>query len=144
MPIKNRKLVCNARGVKQAYINVTYHNPHTGKFFNALPLIDTGADCCMLPAKYATLLGHNYIKGEPCNVDGVGGRTTGYKHTIKIQVADFYTAEMMIIFSDCFDEPILGVTTFLSYFKLEIDYPNNIFSLIKPEEGSSMEDWGTP
>ena len=132
-------------GTKRPYLNVIYINPHTNLKHKAIALIDTGADCCVVPRFYAEILGHHYDKGNPKAILGVNGQANCYSHTMQIQIPNFCTDEIQVIFSENIKEPILGVRTFLMHFCLTVDYPNNTFSLRKPENPiESMTNWTVP
>lgn len=94
-------------------------------------LIDTGADECALPASFATLLGHNLTAGTSKEVNTGNGKTIAYAHTIRIEISDFTTQDVLIDFMPNLYVPLLGTRSFLGNFTLTIDYPNFIFSLEK-------------
>ena len=113
------------------YLQVRYINPHNGQNTRAWALIDTGADNCVLPSRFAEILGHDLKAGEKTKVGGVHGEGVAYLHTMKIEVSEFSTEEILILFVDDLPQPLLGVKTFLSKFKLTVDFPNKYFSLEK-------------
>jgi len=59
-------------------------NPDAGIAVPAWGLIYTGADDCAIPAKYASMLGHNLQKGRERRVGTGNGITTAYAHTTNI------------------------------------------------------------
>ncbi len=113
------------------WLPVTVVNPHNGHKIRVLGLIDTGADECALPASFATLLGHNLLAGTTKEVNTGNGKTIAYAHTIKIEIPDFTTQDVLIDFMPNLYVPLLGTRSFLGNFILTIDYPNFIFSLEK-------------
>jgi hypothetical protein len=98
----------------------------------------------VLPASYAQLLGHNLTAGTAKNVNTGNGRTTAYGHTCTIEIFDTrllltgkskiaHTIPKTVIdFMPNLHCVLLGVKTFLSNFKLYIDYPRQLFSIRKP------------
>jgi len=98
-----------------------------------LGLIDTGADECALPARYATILGHNLEAGHTKEINTGNGVTTAYSHTVKIEIGDFVIIQDTLIdFMPNLHTPLLGVKSFLSNFILTVNYPEKIFSLQQP------------
>ncbi len=113
--------------IPRPWLPVTVINPHTNKKLRVLGLIDTGADECALPASYAPILGHNLQLGIPKEIDTGNGKTIAYSHTVRIEVANFYTHDALIDFMPNLHVPLLGVRSFLSGFILTINYPEMIF-----------------
>ncbi len=111
------------------WLKVIITNPHTGKSITVLGLIDTGADECAFPAGYAVVLGHDLSKGTTKTVGTGNGSTTAYSHTVKLEINGFQTDNALIDFMPNLNIPLLGVKSFLNKFLLEIDYPNQKFSL---------------
>jgi|GEM_PF-1175984 len=146
MPIIDTRMrAISSDGVKRPYLDILYINPHSKLELKATALIDTGADCCVVPHSYAEILGHNYVKGNPRNINGVNGQSECFSHTMKIEIPNFCTNEIQIIFSPGIKEPILGVRTFLSNFLLQVDYPNERFSLHEPQKlNESISSWPLP
>ena len=56
MPIRDEPLtvvtLSDGSEIQQAFLDVTYLNPHSGKHVKAKALIDTGADVCLLPSDF--------------------------------------------------------------------------------------------
>lgn len=150
MPVRNerfRRVSGDYGSIARPYLRVRYINPHTDKNLQAWALIDTGADDCVLPASFAGLLGHNLIAGNQVNIGGVHGHDIAYQHTTIIEIPGFATEETLISFIENLRTPLLGVRSFLSHFKLSIDYPNELFSLEFTEKKSTAEyvdHWPTP
>ena len=148
MPVSNhpfRQVMSN--NSMRTMLEVKYINPHANKHFSAWALIDTGADSCVLPESFAELLGHNLKAGEKINVGGVGGSSTGYRHTMMLEIPNFCTGETMVGFLPNLRQPLIGVGAFLSNFKLTIDYPKQQFSLNFSEAedpDNNPHSWGTP
>lgn len=127
------------------YLDVLYINPDTNKTHKATALIDTGADRCIVPAFYAPILGHNLKLGYSSNVCGIGNETTAcYLHTLKIEIPAFVTEEVLVLFSETVQNPILGVKSFLSNFCVTVDYPSCNFSLRLPPDNDNLSLWSTP
>jgi predicted aspartyl protease len=145
MPIVNHPLrAIFGKIIKRPYLDVRYINPHNNKTHKATALIDTGADSCIVPSYFAEILGHDFDKGELKSVLGISGKANCYLHTMKIEIHNYCTDDIQILFSDEIKEPILGVHTFLNNFCLEIHYPNEVFSLRKPQQGENIIDWPKP
>jgi len=113
------------------WLPVVLINPHTKIRIKILGLIDTGADECALPARYATLLGHNLEAGFVKEINTGNGVTIAYSHTIKIEIQGFAFEETLIDFMPNLHTPLLGVKSFLSNFVLVVNYPEKTFSLKK-------------
>lgn len=127
------------------YLDVVYINPQTNKRFKTIALIDTGADRCVIPSHLAKFLGYSNQEKTIVQVRGIGGQVTCYSHIMQIEVKNFCTDGVEIIFSDNVCEPILGVSTFFKNFCLTIDYPNNRFSLRLPDKlNQTIVNWNTP
>ena len=95
------------------WLAVTIINPHADKNIKLYGLIDTGADECALPAKYAVLLGHNLQAGYPKEINTGNGKTLAYSHTVNIQVQGYKINEVLIDFMPNLYVPLLGVKSFL-------------------------------
>lgn len=115
--------------IPRPWLPVSIINPHTNSKIKVLGLIDTGADECALPARYASILGHNLEAGFLKEINTGNGKTVAYAHTVKIEVKDFIIQEALIDFMPNLYTPLLGVKTFLSNFILSVDYPKKKFSL---------------
>lgn len=94
-------------------------------------LIDTGADECALPARYAAILGHNLEAGYVKEIKTGNGITIAYSHTIKIEMGTFTVPDVLIDFMPNLHVPLIGVKSFLGNFILMVDYPRKVFSLKK-------------
>jgi predicted aspartyl protease len=106
-------------------------NPHTGAKLNTIGLIDTGADECAVPSDYASILGHRLKAVSKKKIHTAGGIGEAYPHTTKIQIPGFTTTDTLIDFTIGLDVVLLGVKSFLSHFKLTVDYRKQLFSLTK-------------
>lgn len=132
MPVKDEPLrALSANQPERPWLYVKFINPHTNDVQRAWALIDTGADDCALPAMYAPLLGHNLLAGTMSQSGTGNGTTTVYMHTTRIEIPGFSTADTLIAFMPNLHVPLLGVKSFLSHFKLTVDYPKGCFSLKK-------------
>jgi len=96
-----------------------------------LGLIDTGADECALPARYAAILGHNLEAGTVKEINTGNGTTIAYSHTVKIEIEGFTVQDTLIDFMPNLHTVLLGTKSFLSNFILTVDYPRRVFSLKK-------------
>ncbi len=115
--------------IARPWLAVTIINPHNAKKVKVLGLIDTGADECALPARYASILGHNLEAGILKEINTGNGKTMAYSHTIKIEIPNFATQETLIDFMPNLHVPLLGVKSFLGKFVLVVNYPKKRFSL---------------
>ena len=132
------------------YLPVTFINPHTGDRQEASALIDTGADCCVLPREFAELLGHNYEKGFSKQIAGATGSMTVFDHTAILKCDQYTSAECLVSFCQGLRTPLLGVMGFLENFHLNINYPHRYFELSIPTENAGyissadLGNWPTP
>lgn len=117
--------------IPRPWLPVTIINPHANKKIKVLGLIDTGADECALPARYAILLGHNLEAGFVKEINTGNGKTLAYSHTVRIETANFTIQYILIDFMPNLYLPLLGVKSFLSNFILTVNYPKKTFSLRK-------------
>ncbi|MBN1383919.1 MAG: retroviral-like aspartic protease family protein [Elusimicrobia bacterium] len=118
-------------GISRPWLPIIIVNPHTSKRVKTLGLIDTGADECALPSKYAELLGHSLKKGKLKEINTGNGKTIAYSHTVKIEIPDFFVQETLIDFMPNLHIPLIGVRSFLSNFILTVNYSKQTFSLSK-------------
>lgn len=116
--------------IPRPWLPVVITNPHTSRRIKVLGLVDTGADECALPARYASILGHNLEAGFVKEINTGNGKTIAYSHTVNIKVSEFNIQDVLIDFMPNLYVPLLGVKSFLSNFILSIDYPQQTFSLI--------------
>ena len=117
--------------IPRPWLVVTIINPHAGKKLRVLGLIDTGADECALPARYAALLGHNLEAGFVKEINTGNGITIAYSHTVNIKTDEFTSQDVLIDFMPNLHTPLLGTKSFLNNFVLTVDYPQKLFSLQK-------------
>jgi len=117
--------------IPRLWLAVTIINPHTKRRVKVLGLIDTGADECALPARYAAILGHNLEAGTVKEINTGNGTTIAYSHTVKIEIEDFTVQDTLIDFMPNLHTVLLGTKSFLSNFILTVDYPRRVFSLKK-------------
>lgn len=117
--------------IPRLWLPITIINPHAKRRVKVLGLIDTGADECALPARYAAILGHNLESGTVKEVNTGNGTTLAYSHTVKIELQDFTVQETLIDFMPNLHTVLLGTKSFLSNFILTVDYPRKLFSLQK-------------
>ena len=118
------------------YLPIRLVNPINKVSFIWNCLVDTGADSCLFTAALAGLTGHN-LTGDGVKSDvtaGIEGKQLlTYKHTFVLELLDPQAPEMVIWRSrkglfECLNHdgfpPLLGVTDFLRYFKVTLDYPH--------------------
>jgi hypothetical protein len=105
-------------------------------------IIDTGASECCVPGELASIIGLDLKQGTPNVINTAGGEVTAYGHLTDIKIYHpateelIYTIENVIIdYTPGLNVVLLGHRSFLSHFKLIIDYPDQTYSIIKePEE----------
>lgn len=119
-------------------------NPDKNLAFEALAIVDTGADACAFPAQIAVQLGHNLESVKPKIVNTAKGPTEAYPHTSRVQILEvqsnglpgprvLYTIpDTKIDYTKGLPEFLLGRQQFLSRFVLKIDYPRQVFSIRWP------------
>jgi len=119
---------------------VRIENPATGLFVDAWGLVDTGADDCALPARYAAALGHD-LKAGAMRLIGTGnGTTRAYAHTTRIQVLApptrssperiaFTIPDTLVDFLPKLGCILLGAKSVLSQFILTLNYPEQWFTI---------------
>lgn len=121
-----------------AYIPLRIKNTDTGKHIDSYALIDTGADENLFRRDIAEQLGHAFMgDGVVSSINGgIGGTAKTYKHTFSLELFGTDITEIVWqgkpTLTDCIDADIpilLGVSGFLEFFKLEVDYPNKTISL---------------
>lgn len=117
--------------ISRPWLSVVIINPHNKRKIKVFGLIDTGADECALPARYAPLLGHNLEAGFNKEINTGNGITIAYSHTVKIIINGEEFQDTLIDFMPNLHIPLLGVRSFLNNFILTIDYPNKTLSLRK-------------
>jgi predicted aspartyl protease len=140
MPITNYPFTAvNKTSIARAMLPIVIHNPHNGKKMQTWGLIDTGADDCSLPAQFASVLGHDLIKGNVTEINTGNGKTNAYAHTTCIDIFSLkekrcvYTIhETPVDFMPNLSVVLLGVRSFMSNFVLTMDYPQQRFSLNLP------------
>ncbi|HCE46336.1 MAG TPA: hypothetical protein DET40_22550 [Lentisphaeria bacterium] len=131
--------------IPRPMLPIVIRNRKTGDSIFAWGLIDTGADSCAIPAKYAGILGHRLKAGAKINIGTGNGSTCAYVHTTEIDILNvdahgnvepdidksFSIPETKIHYMPKLDTILLGVNNFLSNFILTVDYPGKSFSLSK-------------
>lgn len=142
MPILEYPFVILQKGsIPRPMLPIKIVNPDSGLTVPAWGLIDTGADDCAIPARYAPMLGHDLLKGKEKRVGTGNGVTVAYAHTTTIEIlkVDGDAVDETTIVERVVDTPIdympnldtvlLGVENFLGRFVLTIDYPRYCFSI---------------
>ncbi len=138
MPIKNCPFTYCDGGFYRAFLPIKIINPHTANSQKTYGLIDTGADECAVPDLMAPILGHNLNSGTMKIIGTGNGEAVAYSHTTTIQIFHPLTGDLIDTIENT---PIdfmpvrivlLGVKSFLSRFKLTMDYPKKVFSLEIP------------
>ncbi len=129
--------------IARPMLPISIINPETGDSVFAWGLIDTGADSCAIPAKYAGILGHKLKAGKRIKIGTGNGTTSAFAHTTEINVFDFDSngnvnqmgkvlfpiPKTQIHYMPKLDTILLGVKNFLGGFIIEINYPKKSFSL---------------
>lgn len=138
MPIRNCPLT-PVDGIHRPILYIRIINPHTNKSLRTYGIVDTGADECAIPAKFAKILGHKLKAGEKRTVFTGNGETVAYSHTTSFEIFHPITNKLLyalpntpIDFLPRLDDVLLGVNNFLNKFVLKIDYPHRIFSIKSP------------
>lgn len=100
-----------------------------GRHFPVTGIVDSGADCSLFPAEWASPLGIDITACET-----IGTKTASGAHEawlwpdgITIRVLD-KEIEIPAIFG-ANDEPLLGRRDFFQHFEITFDQPNNRFFL---------------
>lgn len=117
-------------------LHVRITNPHTKKSRRYLAIVDTGADECCLPSYVAADLDHNLTDGNiKEDIETVNGITTAYQHTVNFEIVElgFKTADVVVDFFQNLKYVLLGKRSFLSQFRLEVDYLQEKFTLTLPD-----------
>lgn len=115
--------------IARLWLPIQIINPFTNNKIKVFGLLDTGADECALPARYAALLGHNLESGNEKEINTGNGITMAYSHTVDIKMYEFAIKNILIDFMPNLHTPLLGIKSFLSNFILTIDFPKKKFSL---------------
>jgi len=136
MPIRDFPFICIAAGhPPRPYLPVKIINPTTGQSIRGFGLIDTGADNCAVPAVFADPLGHILPRGISRQIGTGNGFTTAYVHTTTIEIYNLNNqlvhqiTNAPVDFMPNLNTILLGVSQFLEGFKLEINYPEQKFSI---------------
>ena len=132
MNLVNRPFIqIDPSDIPRASLPIVATNPHTGKSISVYGIIDTGADECAFPASFAEILGHNLQAGQEKEIRTGNGTTIAYSHTVSMDIEGYVVKNVLIDFLPNLHVVLLGVKSFLNNFSLKIDYPNQVFSLIK-------------
>lgn len=141
MPIDNFPFSIIARGIARPYLPVNIINSHNDKrCYSTWGIIDTGADVCAISAKFAKILGHDLKIVKPRDVDTGNGPTLAYPHSTRFEILHPITGQLIYTTIDTpvdflleLDAPVLlGINNFLGKFILNINYPQQKFSLTDP------------
>ncbi len=139
MPIRDCPFTFFSKDISRPVLPVKIINPHTGKSYRTFGIIDTGADDCAIPARFAGLLGHDLKSGRIKEISTGNGKTRAYVHTTKFEIYHPATGELTytidespIDFLPNLHVVLLGVNSFLSRFILNINYPRKKFSIKRP------------
>jgi predicted aspartyl protease len=111
------------------YVPIIISNPDSGREIEVFALIDTGADECAFPASFANILGHNLTSGTEKHIQTGNGTTLAYGHTSIISLDAFTTEHTTMDYLVNLDTPLLGMRSFLSFFIVTLDYPQQTVSL---------------
>jgi len=139
MPINDCPFTIGQNGFGRPILPITILNPHTGKHHRTIGIVDTGADECAIPAWVAAVLGHDLQSGQPKNISTGNGVSTAYSHTTSFDVFHPSTGDLLynipdapIDFMPNLNVVLLGVNSFLSRFILNVNYPEQKFSINYP------------
>lgn len=123
-------------------------NPDNGKSYKTWGLIDTGAFQTAIPGYIAQAIGHNIDSVKPTDGCGADGILSIYKHSCSIEIFKMDSRGIVdtktIIYKISrrrigvikgLPFVLLGVKEFLKKFVLTVDYPQQQFSIKKPERG---------
>ena len=124
------------------YIHIELTCPNSGKSVKAAAIVDTGADECAFPTGFAQILEIDLDNAELNSTATAGGPTNSFVSRVKIQAfADNHQIDFpedKVYFMENLQIPILGVRTFLQFFKFTIDYPNKCFLMSLSENESKV------
>ena len=116
--------------IPRPWLPVVIKNPYTNQSVSLYGLIDTGADECAIPAQYAPIIGHNLQAGLQKKISTGNGVTIAYAHSLTFETRGITIENVLIDFMPNLNVVLLGVKSFLSNFKVIIDYKDNKFSLL--------------
>ncbi|MDO8303487.1 MAG: aspartyl protease family protein [Sedimentisphaerales bacterium] len=145
MPIVEHPFIAvDYGGPVRPFLPIRITNPDSGKDIITWGLIDTGADECAIPAKFASVLGHDLDGGTEKQIRTSGGLKVAYAHTSRIEIFEVKNQEISdtvaytinntpIDFMPDLRFCLLGARSFLSNFILTIDYPRQVFSIRRPK-----------
>jgi hypothetical protein len=124
--------------IERPYLPIKIINPHTGKEFNWMSQIDTGADSCLISKTICEILNHN-LKGDGVKSNitfGITGEDTlVWKHTYILQLLHPDSIDKVVwsskeILIDCIDGDsfpvLLGSDNFLCNFIITLDYQKKL------------------
>lgn len=110
-------------------VPVIFTNPKTGMNIPLFCLVDSGATDVLIHRQAAELIGINPESGEKRLYGGVGGDVVGYKHSVKIRLADDrheFTIECAVLDLPYY-EGLLGQNGFFDNYKVIFEkYINRI------------------
>ena len=136
MPIRNFPfLQFTKSAIPRPFLPIKIINPHTGRSHSTYGLIDTGADDCAVPAYIAPILGRNLESGSEKSIITGNGAAIAFAHTTRFEIYDPHgdlahtVQDALIDFMPNLNIVLLGVKSFLGEFVLNIDYPNQVFSI---------------
>ena len=141
MPIENFPFSIIARGIARPYLPVNIINSHNDKKnYSTWGIIDTGADVCAISARFAKILGHDLKSVKPKDVFTGNGLTLAYPHSTRFEILHPITGQIIYTTEDTpvdflpeLDAAVLlGVNNFLGKFILNINYPQQKFSITDP------------
>lgn len=131
MPLDHSPFTQFDGAISRPVLHIKIINPHTNKSLRTYGIIDTGADECSVPAKFASILGHNLQAGPTHKVGTGNGETIAYKHTTKFEIYHPETDKLLYVIDDTpidfmpnLDVVLLGTRNFLSQFILHNKLPS--------------------
>lgn len=109
----------------------------------AAAILDTGADETTFPTRFATILGFDLTTKKKFSARTAGGDSISIEHDVVLTAfADGLEIQFpndQVRFMDGLHIPILGVRTFLRYFKVTFDYYEGEFILEANEHAKALK-----
>lgn len=128
----------------QPYLPINIINPDSDCSTFTWGLIDTGAFTCRLPEMYADLIEVDTTKKRPMQGETGGGLSKGFTYPCCIEILEMDrqgkvcedSVEIRISKTDFAfggEAPfvLLGVREFLKNYRVTIDYPRKVFSILQ-------------
>jgi hypothetical protein len=102
-----------------------------GKFTDTFCLVDSGADCCMMPAALGRLIGIDIESGAQQEIRGIAHQAAKtYRHFVHITVPRLGSFDTNVAFSTDLRYGILGQEGFFEKFRVIFDRKKLLFEVI--------------